>query len=748
MAYGKFEEKHWKRKCPLTTAALQAVYVGSKTQNKFQLEFVLKGLYLNANPVTSILYLVLLNQYIETNSNPPKFLSSEGKIKKSLLSENQSINLIYASQQEQKIDKEIKKTQEKNFYCDHKSQKLMKKIGRCCLHLIKPNEKVTIKNDFDCLLKMVLIDSVKFFPHQYQSKEVQSHLYQFKLLNNIIDYVNKHYCCECKKRKEYLKMVIVHFIKRPILFNYFTPSQMNNFMKIFFIECKCKNISSLPPNLPFICPSSIELKVIILSSLLPQNNNMQQAIIDLYSQLNGKEKGLKGYYEVLFPCFPLQNYENCLKLSKSPLGNESCYLLYRSLLNQPTLPNDIRIDTSSQLNYCILRGLYTIRGELTTTSQAPKTSSNVLFGQLIAFEDQLKVPYSKQLHFPIIPDSMNEELTLVYARIILFIIDKSNSHLSNAVRFRNYSFNLKPFKNAIKTIFEEGNSSQELCELVVYLYYKLFYSSEDKLVQKKVLLLMVALTKKFERCLIINKIKSCQEEFITLCLQRLVKSPSFYLIQFIEKLEKARFIIATNPSFPQFVLNAPLPLDVDTISFFTLILPFESKYVSTIISSVIASLPPLLADPIAVNVMSYYKTGEIVKFVENDYIDEKLYLAICKFTNQLYSLSKVIRTSLPIFLANLMPCSSSSAFAFYEIVLNCDDKKGLYDLLEATIIILDKDIIIDEVSGIIKGATMSILRKLKKNDIDIVLSKLTKTQKVILKTLFEEHESLNISKKK
>ena len=95
-----------------------------------------------------------------------------------------------------------------------------------------------------------------------------------------------------------------------------------------------------------------------------------------------------------------------------------------------------------------------------------------------------------------------------------------------------------------------------------------------------------------------------------------------------------------------------------------------------------------------------------------------------------------------------MPSSISCAFAFYEIVLSCLHSHSQRELLEASIIILDKDTMNDDVAAIIKSGCFCLFSRLETKHIDSVLNKLQRTRKMILKSLYDEYKLMNTIKKK
>ena len=200
MGYGTFSDPKWKINSPITAEAFQTIYLGIRLHNKIQLEKTIKNLYINANPVTSIIYLLLLSEYISLHSSLPKFLQKNGEfnlsefdgnfserisgknpssigntsksdiamneekeedemVEKLLEKINVNKKVIYVNEQEKEEQKKMKEEEEMKRYCDKESQELMREMNECCLHLSNSLKKFTteIENDLDCLMKMIFV---------------------------------------------------------------------------------------------------------------------------------------------------------------------------------------------------------------------------------------------------------------------------------------------------------------------------------------------------------------------------------------------------------------------------------------------------------------------------------------------------------------------------------------------------------------------------------------------------------------
>ena len=796
--FGTFSDTNWRKNSPVTSEAFQTTFLGVKLHNKIQLENTLKMLYKNANPVSSLLYLVLLNEFININNQTPKFIDKNGNVVFSELIENQrnegnekfmdkiNINksIVYVDENAKEEQKRMNETKLKYVYCDRNCQMMMIEMNKCCLHLESSlkNHLNTIEDDFDCLLKIHLIDSVDFFPMIYNPSQLSSP--QCVILSNIVDYIVSHYSCDCECKKEYLKIVILKLIKRPIVFSYFSETQLKDFLHLFMNVCKCQvnQKESLELNYPNYCPSSNELRTHLFSSLLPQLQIFQNAILELYNNLSEKEKNLRPMYDVLLKSFPNQNYEMCCKLMKNSFNSQLfCDFVYKSLIHLDELP-EMRKFKSDVLNMARnIHSLYIIRGINPQYKEILNSQQKIydIKSQLRVFEDQMKLKYKKTLYLPLIPDELDDESLLIYSRIILFVIDNSNSDNSVAVRYRTFKFNLKPFARHIKTLFAsvsdtllssqgieneiyQTNSDQneknqqtqqlmkEIHENISYLYYQLFYADDSYESRRKTLLMMYSLTVKYERCSSIFNYKHCHSEFISLCLQRKIKTPSFYLTTIITKWHNGKSEITCNPSYQSFLQTVTYPLDKETIELYSKLVIFEHKQKTLMISSLLFSLPQIQSDPTPIDICSVLKSKTIPILFQSSTIDESYYLSVCTFMNSLYcnKLFPPPPTSLPMMLAHCMPYSIPCAFAFYEIVLSCLHPQCQSELLEASVILLDKDIINEEVTAIIKSGCFCLFSRMKTNNIDIVLNKLNRTRKMILKSLFDEFNLMNMTKKK
>ena len=115
MGYGIFEEKNWQNQSPITSDAFQTIFSGVKLHNKIQLEKTLKNLYLNANPVMSIVYLILLNEFIQINNTKPKFIDNKGNIILSELETNLLNGNTESNEKPNETNKEDEKEDEEMF---------------------------------------------------------------------------------------------------------------------------------------------------------------------------------------------------------------------------------------------------------------------------------------------------------------------------------------------------------------------------------------------------------------------------------------------------------------------------------------------------------------------------------------------------------------------------------------------------------------------------------------------------------
>ena len=80
--------------------------------------------------------------------------------------------------------------------------------------------------------------------------------------------------------------------------------------------------------------------------------------------------------------------------------------------------------------------------------------------------------------------------------------------------------------------------------------------------------------------------------------------------------------------------------------------------------------------------------------------------------------------------------------------MSCVHGQCQKEFLEACVIILDRDITNEDVSLIITSACFCLFGRMKTKEIDIVLNKLSRTRKMILKSVFDEYHAMNSSKKK
>ncbi|ELP85343.1 hypothetical protein EIN_085950 [Entamoeba invadens IP1] len=729
-AAGKMEDKNWKISEVLSTRQDKVFSVGCSLMNTFECEALMKFLYNNANPITAVLFYINLNYYNSTTGKLPSFINERGYIIKEIVGATTKDKTVVSDEKKWNNDKQ------KPTFCDKKIQYDIESI--CEAFCRTPSDKYeTVKNDFDCLLSFTVIDSIQSFPLTSHKIDVldqseKSNEVVLKILHAVVKYLTTHFQCDCEKPRFLLRRVLMGLFMRPHMLNFLTPEEIRDLISIITKPCKCTQIKTvIDKNYFTFSPTISVIKTVVLSSILPFNKTLQIALLENVE--NEKNQTVLTFKTKFLTYFPPQDFETCVKLMNLVQTKGVMSLLYSSLKNSKTLPDNTEMMNKIKgLNK--LKILYFVKGVL---PYPEKISSGDLEQILSVVKDFLMLRH--EIKLPPIPDTLDLGVLELYVDILFFVSDKANKSKPSVKSLKKHGLPLVPLSHVISALFRHTSVTypDTLLGKVAIIYIREFYEKKDIENKKGALVLITLLATAVPRTNFAVMTSLFHEEFITLCLRRVLPDSSYQLRKACLTWNRITHMVVKNKYYQSFVSSMKTPLSEDDFFLMSILLHSQKKKVFVFLANAVSSFPRVSKQFEKTSFADYR-----IQEQENE-SEEALYgrfRGACQFMSSVYFLEFPQRTNLPILLAERIPDNTSCALAFNQMLSFCPKDDLIIDAIEAVLMALLKDFE-EDVASIIKAAGYSLVSRASHRQIACVLSKVTRSQAELLKALALENES-------
>ncbi|KAL7722880.1 Uncharacterized protein QTN25_000472 [Entamoeba marina] len=724
---------------PLTDKAVQVIVEGFQLLNQKECIENLQILYNNPNNCTLFLFALLFQHTLKQHTTRIPFLNEDNTINIRPSSiDIRSTNSSNATPSKNS-NKVTKLNQSQQLIVD-----MMQYYVHCCYH--STNHFIPITNNLTCFFATTMIASFDVFPYAsdlIQISNTTSYPNSSTILSEVMSYITKNFKCDCTTPNPYLRYSIHLLLTTPTIFEYSSNELNIEFFNHMTSVCVCTSTEvTIPHSHTTFHFTAAQLKALFITSIIHISIPFQKVLLQLL-QPSLSQKKLKRMccFLSLLPLQPVEVIEELFKLTPN---DNICTFAYNSLYREvriPTLPKLTSVSKSTLK----LKGLYISRGLL----NEPITPE-LFKATITALIDQLHCNTNIRLICPEMPNGIDLETTKDFMNYLILITERSSATLHNAYKLKSQHYDTTFLQPIIKQLFNKEKSDntllKECCGLCAILFSRIHYSENTQINIKKQLQLMIALAVKFDSCEHVLKLQFAHTEFIELCLQRLIPNPEYYLWNAISKWQYSRSTIIHSSSFHSFITSIEIPVSNDTIQLFTRLIFVDESLIYTFFNDLILSLPSEASQQTIYHLRDYF-TNSIVSQTTSCSLNEENFKLLCQFLKSVMTLKKIYRSALPSLLAKKFPATLSTAYSFYELMLNASNDVFVRDLLEASVIILEDDSLIDSVASIIRVGAVILFQRLRTTQIEALMEKLTHSQRVIVKAISVEVGNLPKKKK-